>query len=289
MLTLSDSYTIKELYSYGYNILRKSHINNPEIDIVLILSHILNKDKVYIYTYPEKRLNKEQILLFFHLLHRRMLREPLPYILGEKEFFGLKFKVNTHTLIPRHETELIVEEVMKEINNLNNITCADIGTGCGNIAICIAYYLKDKNIKIYATDINKYTLKTAEENAKLHKVEKYINFCHSNLFEYFINNNIKLDMIVSNPPYVTEKEYRNLSPEIYFEPKEALVMKSRLGYYEYFAENAKKVLTKKGKIVLEINPRLLDKICHLFIRNEFKIKKIIYDYNSFSRGIVIQN
>lgn len=277
--------TIKQLYDKIYKEFVLRNFEIPYIETELLLEKTLGLDKTFLYTYPDKKLTKNQINKVLKNLALRLKNIPLAYIFNETEFFGLKFYINKNVLIPRQETELIVEECINLIEKYNLKICADIGTGSGNIVISILKKLKDKKVKFFVTDFFESALKVAKKNAKIHKVEKSIEFILTDKLEYFLINSLKLDLIVSNPPYVSVKEYRYLQKEIYFEPKEALLTKDGLEFYKYFSKYAKCVVKPGGFLVLEINSNLFDKIYRLF-RN--KILKIIYDYQSLPRGFVIR-
>jgi release factor glutamine methyltransferase len=209
------------------NFSRKSDFKLPPLEQELILSHILKKSREYVLTHPEIQLSKKQEQLFATMSARRLKNEPMAYILGRKEFYGLDFKVTRHTLIPRPETELLVEELIKLKHK--NCTIIDIGTGSGNIIISIAKNLKFRisNLKFIGVDISSKALKIAKYNAKKHGVDKKIRFFKSNLLNYFLNNlTIKPFnnlIIVANLPYLSNKIYNSAKSDVKnFEPKIAL-------------------------------------------------------------------
>ncbi len=278
--------TINEIYIDIYNKLK--NFTSARIETELIISKTLNLDKIKIYVYPEKKLNEKELKLIYKNLNLRLNRIPLEYIFCEKEFFGFNFYVDKNVLIPRQETEFLVEEAIKLISCYKLKKIADIGTGCGNIAISIIKNIQTK-IKIYATDISKEAINVAKKNATMHNVLNKIEFVLTDKLKYFLDNSIILDMIVSNPPYVTEEEYKNLQPEIYYEPKIALVSPTGLEFYSYFAKHSKKVLKENGFLVLELNPNLYKEICNIFKENKFCIYKTIYDYQNLPRVIVVKN
>ena len=208
----------------------------PPFEIELILAHILKKSREYVLAHPEISLNKSQKAKFIRLVKRRQNHEPMAYILGHKEFYGLDFNVNQNTLIPRPETELLVEEIIKL--EPKNKTILDIGTGSGNIIIALAKNLKEKN-NFFAADISKKALTISKRNAKDHDVDKKINFIKSDLLKYFINNNSTIKqfnnlIIVANLPYLSKDIYNNTTPDVKnFEPKSALLSEdSGLSHYE---------------------------------------------------------
>ena len=215
---------------------------------------------------------------------RSKTRKPLQYILGKTHFMDFEIKVNENVLIPRPETEILVEETIKRF--LPN-TALDIGTGSGNIAIALAKKIPD--IKIVAIDINKEIINLAKENAKNCGVEEKIKFkicdVFSDDFEKLLLEN-KFDLIISNPPYVIN---RNLQPELKYEPKEALfgnkINKSGMIYYERIIGLCRGLINQTPtKIALEIDPSLVDKIKKLLGTNNFEIVK---DYNGFDRCLFV--
>lgn len=195
------------------------------LDIELILAHVLKKTREYIIAHPEYKLTKSQIAKCKLLIKKRVNSLPIAYITGEKEFYGLKFKINKNVLIPRPETELMVEEALKLVaSNPQPTTIIDMGTGSGCIIITLAK--KIKNCQFFAIDISTKALVIAKQNANLNSVVKKIKFIKSNLLESIINNskyklkNSKL-IILANLPYLTPTQIKN-SPSIKYEPKLAL-------------------------------------------------------------------
>jgi len=194
------------------------------LDAELILAYSLKKTREFILTHPEKITTKKQETAIKNNIARRIKGEPIAYITGNKEFYGLDFIANKNTLVPRPETELLVEEILK-LNPKNHII-ADIGTGSGNIIISLAKNIKGKN-SYCGIDISKKALKIAGLNAKKHKVDKKIKFIHGNLLEPLSNEfkNKKL-IVVANLPYL-DIGWKNLlksseTKGLKFEPKIAL-------------------------------------------------------------------
>lgn len=223
---------ISEALQLGYK-----EINNfktAHLDTEVLLGFVLKKEKSFLFSHPDFELNLSQKNNFAKLVKQRKAHRPIAYIIGFKEFYGLKFYVNQNILIPRPETEKLVDQVLEYANNQlvvskvepSPITILDIGTGSGCIAISIA-----KNIKIpariIASDICKKALKIAQKNANLHYVD--IKFIQSNLLE---NIKTKPDIIIANLPYITPKVYDKLTPDIKkYEPKKALLAKTRNYFY----------------------------------------------------------
>ena len=220
------------------------------LDLDLILAHSLGKTREFVLTYPEKTVTSNQQSVISKNIKRRILHEPIAYITGHKEFYGLDFSVNNKTLVPRPETELLIEEILK-LNPKNNII-ADIGTGSGNIIISLAKNIHNKNI-YFGIDISKEALKIARKNAKKHGLYKKINFLHGNLLSPFLKTKLKIQKltIVANLPYL-DIGWKNLlksseTKGLKFEPRIALYAgEDGLDAYRKFAKQIK-LLNKNKK------------------------------------------
>jgi release factor glutamine methyltransferase len=212
---------------------------------------------------PEKKVTKNQADFFFHLITKRLQGFPLAYLTGKKEFWSLVFAVNPEVLIPRPETELVVEQAISLSPQTGTI--ADIGTGCGIIAVSLAKELPQ--IRVVATDISKKALETALLNAKTHKLDR-IEFYQGNMLAPL--RKLKLedscDIIVSNPPYVSEEEWEELSPEITeHEPKKALVAgQTGLEHIEELVNQAPAYLKSGGFLIFEFGAEQKEKILTIF-------------------------
>ncbi len=266
--------TISEILNQSIDQFKKYNIENPQLNAEHIISHVLGINKSDLYLNSRDILDNEKSDLIEQLILKRTKYEPLQYILGETEFYGCKIKVNPDVLIPRPETELLVEKVLQE--DFSSIL--ELGTGSGAIAIALAKQMK--NILIEATDISKKALNTARQNAELNNVS--INFIQSDIFE---NIKSKYDIIVSNPPYISKKEYDKLAFEIKdYEPEISLLAKDEgLFYYKKILANAKDCLTDKGKIYFEIAYNQAEKIKEIAKENGFDDINIFKDLNSFDR------
>lgn len=192
--------------------------NKPEMEAEILLCHILNKNRAYLFAHPEQLISQTQYERYQHFLTERAKGIPIAYIIGEREFWSMNLKVNTHTLIPRHETELLVELALAKIPNKTDTQILELGTGSGAIALAIA---KERpNWHIVACDVSKEALQIAQENAQHHQIQN-ISFYHSNWF-----NNIpkyQYHAIISNPPYIAEHDPHLQEGDLRFEPQHALV------------------------------------------------------------------
>jgi release factor glutamine methyltransferase len=227
-------------------ILRKTQLKYEisPLDSGILLSLAIKKSKEYLIANPENKLSDSDAKKYFSFVRRRLRGEPIAYLAGHKEFFGLKFSVNKYVLIPRPETELLVEKTLSKINKFIlssatiNLTIIDIGTGSGNIIISIAKNIPKKiqnKINFYATDISNESLRVVKANAKMHGVEKKIKFIKSDLLEYFLKRKIKFKnvFVIANLPYVSSKIYQRNKFNLKYEPKGALVSnKDGLDHHE---------------------------------------------------------
>ncbi len=261
---------------------KKNKITSPKQNAENIISHVLQMSRLDIYLHLEKELSKAQYNSISEIATRRKKHEPLQYILGETEFYGYKFKVSNNVLIPRPETELLVEKIIIKEKNINSIL--DIGTGSGAIAIALA---KNMNkIRIDAIDISESALKIAQQNADSNNVE--IRFFLSDIFE---NVTDKYDIIISNPPYISQDDYELLPKEIKdHEPKSALQAENNgLHFYKKILQNAKEHLTESGKIYFEIGYGLAGRIIEIAKENGFSNIQVYKDLNGFERIMKINN
>lgn len=230
-----------------------------KIEIEILLGHILGKEKEFIFSNTELELNQKQTLRLKTLIRKRLEGTPVAYLLGYKYFCGLKFKVNKSTLIPRPETEDLVEYATKFIlEKKGQIKLIDIGTGSGCIALTLKKQTEEqwgRKISVYAVDISKSALEVARINAKSLGVK--INFIHSDLFKKVAG---KYDVITANLPYVPTQHYK-LSKELQFEPKKALTDGSDIGkIYRLFLDQVILHINKGAGIFLETDPSLISNI-----------------------------
>jgi release factor glutamine methyltransferase len=230
---------------------RKERLSTPRLDAEVLLCHAIGEDKNYLYKSPKKFLNADEMYLFQVLVERRRGREPVAYIVGKKEFWSLDLEVTQGVLIPRPDTEVVVEETLKISYELNreNLRILDVGTGSGAISIALASQLKDSTI--VAVDSSMEALRIARRNAEKYELEERILFLCGNLLKPLSG---KFDIVVSNPPYLSEAEFEGLPEEIQkFEPKGALVSgRDGTECLRELIGNAKYCLESGGWLVMEI-------------------------------------
>ena len=255
---------LNNIVKQGQKKLNNAHINNAKKEIEWFLENQFSIPLSDIKIHKKYKLNPKEVTTFNQFIHRRLQGEPFQYIINKAPFYGYDFFVNSNTLIPRPETELIIH-VAKKFGPYNK--ALDIGTGAGNIAITLSLEKIIKNID--AIDISQKALNIAIQNCKQYNLSN-ISFLKLN----FLASNIKrkYDLIVSNPPYITNIEYLALDKHIkFYEPKIALTdKKDGLSFYKFFAKNIIKLLNPKGKIIIEIGfEHSKDIIENLFKNNGF--------------------
>jgi release factor glutamine methyltransferase len=272
--------TIKQALTWAIEILKKNKIISPALDAEILLSFVIKKPKEFLYAHSEKKLTVAQILKFKKLIARRAQHEPIAYITGHKYFYGLDFFVDKNILIPRPETELLVEETLKsKISNLKSVI-VDVGTGSGAIAGALAKNLP--KTKIFATEISPGAAKMAQKNIKHHKAA--ITLLRGDLLKPFLKNlkskilNLKSLIVVANLPYLTTSQWQKTQPEIKkYEPRLALDGgKDGLKYYKQLLQQIKLLVTRRSLSVtslFEIDPSETKRITKI-IRHDFSASKI---------------
>lgn len=273
---------ISELINKGSKFLKNNNIPSYLIDAELILSKSLDISREKFLSLDDTNVEDKIISNFNKLIARRVKKEPIAYIFEKKEFWSLDFIVNKDTLIPRPETELLIECLVKYYKN-KKIFILDIGTGSGCIILSILKELKkSKGIGI---DVSKKAIKVASKNAKNLRLQARSKFIKRNLHEF---NSYMFDLIVSNPPYICSHELKNLSEDIKkYEPRLALDGgNDGLDVVKKIIYKSKSILKRKGMLALEIGYGQFKKVSPILKFNGFKIKFIIKDYHNNIRCIL---
>ena len=274
---------IENILIEGTNTLKQSGVSNPQLDCEILLSNSINKDKKYIILNPKQILNDGQLSDFKSLIEKRKKGEPIAYLINKKEFWNNEFFVNKDVLIPRPDTELIVEEVLKIYSKNTHLQVLDIGTGSGCILLSI---LKERKY-FHGTgiDISKKSINVSKFNAKKLNLENRVKFFHSSVDNFTIG---KYDLIVSNPPYIELVSLKYLEKDIVnFEPKLALS-----GGFDGFSKIRKVInkanclIKKNGKFILEIGFNQKNKVKEILKQEGFYINKAVRDYGNNDRCII---
>jgi release factor glutamine methyltransferase len=284
-----QSWTILSLMNWSTEYLTKRGIDSPRLTTELLLCHVLDCPRIDLYTNFDKPLFSEDLAEFKSLFKRRVSREPLQYILGETEFMGLRFRVDPRVLIPRPETELLVEHVIQIAKHISVTRILDIGTGSGNIAISLAKFLGDVNID--AVDVSSDALEIARENARDHAVGENIHFfAHNILSEKLPDGSAPYDVIVSNPPYISRTEFELLQPEVKtYEPRIATTdLSDGLTFYRALANHGKQYLRTGGVLCAELGYDQAAKVVELFEGSAYDRPELLVDYQKIQRVVSVR-
>ena len=273
---------VSELIKLGSVKLRNKNIKSHLIDSEILLSKALRKTREEILIKYDKKIKFHEEKKFESLIQRRSSNEPIAYILNYKEFWSKRFKINKNTLIPRPETELLVDKITKIYRN-KNISILDIGTGSGCILISLLSELR--NSFGVGVDISKKAIEIAKLNAKKFISNKRVKFLKKSFFNI---SNVKFDLIVSNPPYIKRSDIKNLNEDIKrFEPKIALDGgNDGLDVIRKVIYKTNEILKINGKLALEIGNEQYKKVSKILIDKNFKIENIITDYNKNIRCLI---
>lgn len=253
---------------------------NYEISLIA-LTYLLDTNKSSVILRSGEELDSDIGLKLDGILEKYNKGYPLQYALGEWEFYGLNFKVDERALIPRFETEIIVNFLLKSSYKKDKIL--DIGTGSGAIAISLGRNLPTS--RIIGSDIEEKALSLASENKERLKASN-VSFIKSDLFEEISE---KFDIIISNPPYINQTDYDKLDERLYHEPKSALLAsEDGLYYYKRIIKDAEAYLNQGGRLVFEIGYDQKQRVCELLNESDFKNIKCMKDYNDFDRFIIAE-
>ena len=274
---------IENILNKGINILQKNKIPNPQLDSEILLSNSIKRDKKHIILNPKEVLNSEQLGKFKSLIERRKKGEPIAYLINKKEFWKDEFFVNKDVLIPRPDSELIIEQVLKIYSKDDQLQVLDIGTGSG----CILLSILKERPNFYGTgiDISKKSINVSKFNAKQLNLMNRVKFFHSSVDNFKIG---KYDLIVSNPPYIELLNLKYLEKDVVnFEPKLALS-----GGLDGFSKirkvinKASTLIKKNGKFILEIGFNQKNKVKKILKEEGFYVNKAIKDYGNNDRCII---
>jgi len=271
-----------ELIKYGSKLLRENNILSHTLDSEILLSKTLRKSREEILVNLDQDINEKNILKFEKFIERRTKKEPIAYILEEKEFWSKKFIINKNILIPRPETELLVDKLLK-IFKERKISILDIGTGSGCILLSLLIELK-KSTGV-GIDVSKEAILVAKINRLRFNLENRAKFSKKSITS-FIDK--KFDLVVSNPPYIERNNIKNLSEDVKrYEPRLALDGgNDGLDLIKKVIYKSKKVLKIKGTLALEIGNEQIKKVSKTLFDNNFRIKHVVNDYKDNIRCVI---
>lgn len=261
-------------------------VESPQIEVEWILRDVLDCSRLDLYMKHERPLDSQELSRIRQYLKKRTQGQPIQYILGYTEFYGYKFEVNTNVLIPRPETELIVEKIVTNNKDEENLKILDIGTGSGNIIISLVKELP--NATGIGLDISQDALKLAQKNSKINNTNNDIEFIQMDILKD-IPDKGKFDIVVSNPPYVSEEKYEELAPHIKdHEPEWALKPEQdELQFYRRIYDISDSTLKPDGLLALEIGGTYQEKSVSEIFSDKFNKIEILEDYQRESRALFI--
>lgn len=270
--------TIVNLVAYGQEQL-VSCSDSAKLDAQILLAFVLNKELSYLLTWPEKTLAQQDKQHYLSLLDRRISGEPIAYIVGVKEFWSLPFMVSPATLIPRPDTEILVELVLEQFADIDTLHCLDLGTGTGAIALALAS--EQPNWQIDAIDFSLDAVKLAQQNAKKLQLS-HVNIFQSDWFSAL--NDRKFDVIVSNPPYIDKLDENLSQGDVRFEPESALVADEHgLGDIKHIAQQALKYLNSQGSLFFEHGFEQGEAVRNILAALGYHNAQTVRDFNGHER------
>jgi len=284
-------WTVMELIRWSTMYLRERGFNDARLTVELLLAHVLSCRRIDLYLQFEKPLTEEELASFKSLLLRRLRHEPVQYILGEAHFMGFSFTVEPGVLIPRPETEILVEEALKYLSDVptENPRALDVCTGSGNIAIALAKMSK-KKIQVDALDVSREALRIAAKNVEKHAVSEQVQLIHADIMDDEVASllNAPYDLIVSNPPYIPASEITQLEPEIQlYEPLSALNGgEDGMRYISRIVNLTHELLLPQGMLIFEVGHNEADKALTACENEGLLNVHIVKDYSGIERVVI---
>ncbi len=283
MNTKPSVWTIGGILEWTKQYFSGKGVDNPRLDAEVLLSHILCRDRLYLYVHYDQPLSVEELAAFRECVRKRAARVPVAYITGEKEFFGLTFSVSPAVLVPRPETELLVETVVKRLAGKSAPRIVDLGAGSGAITVSVLTQLPQATA--VAVDISAAALAVAQTNAKRHAVAERVEWKQGDFWQPVSG---LFDAIVSNPPYIPAADVRALAPEVQNEPVLALDGGlDGLDYYRRLLSDGDAYLAPGGFIAIEIGINQAAAIGSLAGQSPFIVADVTADYAGIERVMVL--
>ena len=286
MTKAKEVWTIGAILKWTGQYFAEKGVENPRLDAEVLLSNILKKERIYLYVEFDKPLLPQELTSFREAIKKRVAKQPVAYILGYKEFMGLEFKVTPAVLIPRPDTEILVEQALKLLSNYENPRFVDIGTGSGAIAVSIAK-LSPTAVTGVAVDISPEALAVAKENAEKLAVSEKLEFVLGNLCEPL--KGAKFTALLSNPPYIPNADIASLAAEEKNEPYLALAGGAEgLDCYIELIQQGRHLLIDGGFMMFEVGINQAQSVAEIARQYEdLEIWEIIKDYGGIDRVVVI--
>lgn len=281
--------TIKDII-IKYSDTFKDISDTPRLDTELLLQKALGDvDRLYIHLNLNKELTEEQEIKFIGFAKERLNGRPIAYIVENREFMGLDFFVKEGILIPRPDTETLVEEIIEICKGKKDVSILDIGTGSGAITVSLAKYIE--NSKVMSFDVSEIALEIAKKNAIINEVDEKIKYINSDLFTAISDSNIKFDIIVSNPPYIKKQDIETLHTQVKdYEPYNALEGgEDGLDFYRKITEQGKKYLNRCGILAYEVGHNQAEDVINIMKSNGYKKIYTKKDIQGIDRVVIGYN
>jgi release factor glutamine methyltransferase len=286
MANRKEVWTIQTILNWTRQYFLEKGVENPRLDAEVLLSHILQKERLYLYVHFDQPLEESELAAFRTAVKKRAARLPVAYITGSKEFMGLDFHVTPAVLIPRPDTEILVEAALHRLATVENACFLDIGTGSG--AICISMLANLPTAKGVTVDVSPEALNIAKGNAAKHQVAQRLTLCQGDLFAPVKGQ--RFTAILSNPPYIPKGDIPGLTPEVRQEPNLALAGgEDGLDFYRRIVKEGKDYLADNGFIAMEVGIGQARLVAHMAEKTGYyKVSDIITDYGGIQRVVVLE-
>ena len=286
MTKQSEIWTIGSILKWTEQYFNDKGVESSRLDAEVLLSRVLGKERIYLYVHFDQPLQQMELGRFREMIKQRVKRIPVAYILGEKEFMGMDFSVSPAVLIPRPDTEILVENVIERLKKMENVHIVDIGTGSGAIAVSIL--ANCLNVSGVAVDISSEALAVAKSNAIRHGVDMRLEFVKSDVYDSLSAG--QFDAIISNPPYIPDKDIAGLEPEVKCEPYDALAGgKDGLDFYRRLIQEGIKFLKPNGFMAFEVGIYQAEDVADIGRETgAFNHFEIIKDYGNIDRVVIMK-
>ncbi|MCX7781892.1 MAG: peptide chain release factor N(5)-glutamine methyltransferase [Negativicutes bacterium] len=279
---MADIWTIGAILKWTGQYFSEKGVESPRLDAEVLLSHILGRDRLYLYTHFDQPLNPDELAAFRECVKKRVMRQPVAYITGKKEFMGLEFTVNSAVLIPRPDTEILVEQAEARLRGIESPQIADLGTGSG--AIIVSLLCRLAGASGVAVDISPAALAVARANAVRHGVDTRLELTAGDLFAPLTGK--LFDAILSNPPYIPAADIAGLAAEVRAEPQLALDGgPDGLNFYRRLMAAAPQFLKPGGFIAVEVGAGQAEAVSGLALEAGLVPDGIIRDYGGVARVV----
>ncbi len=282
----NEIWTISSILNWTINYFKSKQIESARLDAEVLLSHVLKQERIYLYVHFDEPMEQDELAQFRQYVAKRARHIPVAYIIGEREFMGLSFKVTPDTLIPRPDTEILVESALDNIDKDVEVNIADIGTGSGAIILSL---LKNRDkASGFTVDISPKAVEVAQENARNLEVDDRCEFFIGDLFAPLERKKYFFDAIVSNPPYIPKQDIATLESDVKdYEPLSALTDNGDgLSFYRRLFAEGKTYLTDKGFMAVEIGIHQAEAVKKIAEANNWHKITIIKDYAGIDRVVM---